>query len=97
MSFELNGPRIKPMIQESQHMQNNGGGGNLGYFQRQKKDKKKKDTDVDLFETGKDSFEAEIQDEDSNNDLSKIKDFFSDFVEKFKKPLGKPIKENPFE
>ena len=31
MSFDL-GPIKRPMIQESQNMQNNGGGGNLGYM-----------------------------------------------------------------
>jgi len=31
MSFDL-GPVKRPMIQESQNMQNNGGGGNLGYL-----------------------------------------------------------------
>ena len=38
MSFGINGPSPQFGIQEAQNMRNNGGGGNLGYFQRQKKD-----------------------------------------------------------
>ena len=37
MSFGINGPTPKFGIQEAQNMRNNGGGGNLGYFQREKK------------------------------------------------------------
>lgn len=35
MSFNINGPSNKPVIQEAQNMMNNGGGGNLGYFMRE--------------------------------------------------------------
>ncbi len=36
MSFDVSniGPRKQPAILEAQNMKNNGGGGNLGYFQR---------------------------------------------------------------
>ena len=46
-SFNINGPGNKPMIQESQNMKNNGGGGNLGYFQRGRK-KKGENTDEEI-------------------------------------------------
>lgn len=38
MSFNINGPSNKPVIQEAQNMMNNGGGGNLGYFMRENSD-----------------------------------------------------------
>ncbi len=41
MSVEINGPTPPKGIQEAQSMRNNGGGGNLGYFQREKKQEKK--------------------------------------------------------
>lgn len=101
MSFEFKGPSFKPMIQEAQSMLNNGGGGNLGYFKRGKKDKDKKDESAgDLFGGPEDdSFEHELRIEGEKSDFSKVKDFFSNFVEKFKKPIekneGQP-KQNPF-
>ncbi|MBQ3101831.1 hypothetical protein IJC60_02385 [bacterium] len=41
MSFGLSniGPKKQPTILEAQNMQNNGGGGNLGYFQQERKRK----------------------------------------------------------
>lgn len=38
MSFNINLPSNIPSIQEAQSMQNNGGGGNLGYFMREEND-----------------------------------------------------------
>ena len=49
MDFIINTPITKPAILEAQSMKNNGGGGNLGYFQRERKKKKGKD-EIDFFE-----------------------------------------------
>lgn len=59
MSFEIGGPSPsrKPVIREAQSMENNGGGGNLGYMQNRKK---KKEKNEDEFET-----ELQILEEDS--------------------------------
>ncbi len=45
MSFDVNVLRTKPMIRETANMNNDGGGGNLGYMQQGRnegKDKKKR-------------------------------------------------------
>ncbi len=59
MSFNISGPvpSRKPVIREAQSMENNGGGGNLGYMKQEKKKEKE------------DEFEAELQifEEDSEN------------------------------
>ena len=51
MSFGINGPNNVPAIQKSHHT-NDGGAGNLGYFQQEKKKKeeKPKDNENDVFE-----------------------------------------------
>ena len=50
MSFGINGPDNIPSIQKSHHT-NDGGAGNLGYFQQQKKKKEGNDKDEnDVFE-----------------------------------------------
>lgn len=77
MSFGINGPmpsNNKPMIQESQNMQNDGGAGNLGYFRRGKQ-KKKKEEELDSFElSGSDSFETELEEIEPEIDLKSIGD-----------------------
>jgi len=78
MSFGINGPmpsNNKPMIQESQNMQNDGGAGNLGYFRRGKQKKKKEDEELDSFElSGSDSFETELEEIEPEIDLKSIGD-----------------------
>ena len=78
MSFGISGPmpsNNKPMIQESQNMQNDGGAGNLGYFKRGKQKKKKEDEELDSFElSGSDSFETELEDIEPEIDLKSIGD-----------------------
>ncbi|MBR6163402.1 hypothetical protein IKQ26_05905 [bacterium] len=77
MSFGINGPmpsNNKPMIQESQNMQNDGGAGNLGYFRRGKQ-KKKKEDELDSFElSGEDSFETSLEEIEPEIDLKSIGD-----------------------
>ncbi len=57
MSFGINGPENIPSIQKSHHT-NDGGAGNLGYFQQNRK-KKKDDEENDVFEFSSDENEKE--------------------------------------
>ena len=79
MSFGINGPDNLPSIQKSHHT-NDGGAGNLGYFQRErkKKDQEQKEEN-DVFEL------SSKKDDDENYDNieinldsigKKIKDFW---------------------
>lgn len=83
MSFGINGPSPKFGIQEAQNMRNNGGGGNLGYFQRGKK-KKDKDEDLDIFQTQdeNDEFVPESFLEEENESIVQKA---ADFIKKLKK------------
>ena len=83
MSFGINGPSPKFGIQEAQNMRNNGGGGNLGYFQRRNKDGKKKQDEIDIFESSdeNDIFVPEEENKDDN-----ILQKAADFIKMLKKP-----------
>jgi len=88
MGFDVNFNN-KPVIREAQSMQNDGGGGNLGYFEQgHEKDKNK---DVSVFPDGHgeiaDSFQHEGEAFDTDEDdfsfakliaqiILAIKDFF---------------------
>ena len=102
MSFSFNGPSFRPMIQESQSMFNDGGGGNTGYFQRGKKKKQEKTIDVFAENNEPDSFTPTTDDE---NELSpqqeKNTDILNTIIEKTKKVVKKaqtniPPSNNPF-
>ena len=82
MSFGINGPSPQFGIQEAQNMRNKGGGGNLGYFQRQKKDEKKKKDEIDIFEFS-DENDVFIPEEESKEES--IMQKASDFIKMFKK------------
>lgn len=97
MSFDFKGPNFKPMIQETQQMKNNGGGGNLGYFKKGKKDENQSQTETgDLFEGHEeDSFEHKLEiEEEEENYFSSIKKWFNNLIKKIKK--GFAHKTNPF-
>ena len=72
MSFDANVLSVKPVIRETANMNNDGGGGNLGYMQRGKQDEEKEKkffSDESIFDkkNEKDIFvsrkEIEIPDE----------------------------------
>lgn len=101
MSFEINGPSSKPMIQEAQQMLNNGGGGNLGYFKRgqnQDSEQKKQNDISDFFETSPDEDEfstrLEIKEDEKKFDFSFLKKWLHNLIKKLKKPFNR--KKNPF-
>lgn len=78
MSFGINGPdNNMPAIQKSHHT-NDGGAGNLGYFQRERKKKEEKE-EQDVFEFS----EKENKEEESGSETlsldsigSRIKSFW---------------------
>ncbi len=84
MSFGINGPSPMHGIQEAQSMRNNGGGGNLGYFQRRNKKGKQKENEIDVFQPSVDENDVFIP-EESGDDDSILKKA-SDFIKQFKKP-----------
>ena len=85
MSFDINGPTPAKGIQEAQYMRNNGGGGNLGYFQRGKK-KKKDEKEIDVFTPSVDLDDEFLKDfEESENKDGNLLDKVAD---KFKKFFG---------
>jgi len=51
MSFDVNPPSNKPVIREAASMQNDGGAGNLGYFEREEQ-KEKKQKGESIFSSG---------------------------------------------
>lgn len=83
MSFGINGPNPIHGIQEAQSMRNNGGGGNLGYFQRRNKKGKPKEDEVDVFQSSDEGDVFVPEDAlEEDNILKKA----SDFIKQFKKP-----------
>lgn len=75
MGFEINSPGNKPIIREAASMQNDGGGGNLGYFEQgEKKDKDKKNDSIFNNANESDSFlkEDELKELESDFSISKL-------------------------
>lgn len=60
MGFEVT-PPSKPIIREAASMQNDGGAGNLGYFEREENKEKKQQLNESIFDAGneKDTFKKE--------------------------------------
>ncbi len=53
MSFDVNVLSVKPVIREAANMNNDGGGGNLGYMQQGQKEEKEKQHKLDESIFGK--------------------------------------------
>ena len=86
MSFNFQGPGEMPIIRGAQNMMNNGGGGNLGYFQGRQKKKEKED--VNIFNTEEeDTFTLSSGDDENLGDMPdepSLKDKLKGFFDKFK-------------
>ncbi len=80
MSFGINGPENIPSIQKSHHT-NDGGAGNLGYFQREKKKKEEKE-ESDIFEL---SSKSEDEEDPLMTELDSIGSRIKGFWEKINK------------
>lgn len=78
MSFDVNVLSSKPVIREAQSMQNDGGGGNLGYMSQGQGEKQKKNffEEKSIFESKNDidtfGFEKDIEIPEENFSISKL-------------------------
>ena len=89
MSFGINGPDNIPAIQKSHHT-NDGGAGNLGYFQQQKGKKKKEEKEEnDVFE-----FSSQEKEEPLMEELDSMGTRIKNFWMKVNNPF---MQENPEE
>lgn len=91
MSFSINGPDSNlPAIQKS-HQTNDGGAGNLGYFQQERKKKQEEQEEQDIFEF---SSKKENDDDPLMVELdsigTKIKNFWKSLHENFTDEEKKP-------
>lgn len=76
MSFDVS-PIKQPMILSSQRMQNDGGGGNLGYMnQGRKKKEKEKDTN-EMFSEKEDTDVIQLNIDDNTKDFNENEETFS--------------------
>ena len=77
----VNGPSSSPLIQRSHHA-NDGGAGNLGYFQQEKKKKKDEKEEEDTLELSAKKDDEELSEKKESKDSkldsagSKIKTFW---------------------
>ena len=71
MGFEVNPPSNKPVIREAASMQNDGGAGNLGYFENEGK-RKEKERQESIFshEPEADTFKKEGETDIKKEDFS---------------------------
>lgn len=83
MSFGINGPDSHmPAIQKSHHT-NDGGAGNLGYFQNQKKKKDEDGNDEqDVFQSSASSDKEDLNMQELESMSDKIKGFFKNLTKK---------------
>ena len=91
MGFDVNFSNNKPMIQSAQSSQD-GGAGNLGYFENGEKDGKNKSKDKSIFgEEGTDSFKNSTHNDEPQDDFS-ISRFIAQIIlvvkDWFKKTFG---------
>lgn len=92
MSFNVNPPNNKPVIREAASMQNDGGAGNLGYFERGE-NKEKKHKEDSIFSSGQevDTFQKASDSAEKSDDFS-ISGFVASLIfaikEWFKKLRG---------
>lgn len=71
MGFDINPPSNKPVIREAASMQNDGGGGNLGYFEGEERRKKERQPEsIFGHEPEVDSFKKEGEVEEQTEDFS---------------------------
>ena len=76
MSLGINGPDPTPAIQKSHHA-NDGGAGNLGYFQQRKKQEEEEEKqESDVFELSSKEGKEDPLMEDLDSIGTKIKNFF---------------------
>ena len=90
MSFGINGPDNLPAIQKSHHA-NDGGAGNLGYFQQERKKKDEQNKDES------DVFELSSKKEDNEDPLMEDLDSIGTRIKNFWLGLHNKEEKNPEE
>lgn len=75
MSFGINGPDNIPAIQKSHHT-NDGGAGNLGYFNQRKKRKEEEEEPQDSFESSTQEDKSELLLNEMDSIGTMIKNFW---------------------
>jgi len=96
MSFDL-GPVKRPMIQESQNMQNNGGGGNLGYMAQgdeEETENTNEEENTHLLDKNDDVDVVDINIKEEEEDFDEILKIDFNLKEWFVKIIGKLINKN---
>lgn len=76
MSFSINGPDNNFSSVQKSHHANDGGAGNLGYFNQEKKKKKDKESEVDSFESSTQEDKSELLLEELDTIGTRIKMFW---------------------
>ena len=86
MSFDVNVLSSKPVIKAAANMQNDGGGGNLGYMSQGRKEKEEKREEINIFaqKPQVDTFSLSSKIEVQEADFS-LKDFFNEMIESIKR------------
>lgn len=80
MSFDINPPSNKPVIREAASMQNDGGGGNLGYFEgEERRQKERQPESIFGHENEVDSFNKEGEEDLKEEDFS-ISKFIAEII-----------------
>ena len=90
IGFSNSLPSKQPAISASQNMQNNGGGGNTGYFSRGRR-RGKDDKDINIFSEEFDAFgsssyfdvDMDLKIPSFENETKKFSSFFGFLKEKF--------------
>lgn len=84
MGFDVNFNNNKPIIKEAQSMQNDGGAGNLGYFEQERKNKEKS-----IFQEETDSFSKSSGDDENLDVDFSFSKFFENLMNSIKTWLKK--------
>ena len=90
MSLGINGPDPTPAIQKSHHA-NDGGAGNLGYFQQQKKQEEDEKEQSDVFELSSSEEKDDLLMVDLESIGDKIKNFWFKAKNSFKEEKSEEL------
>ena len=89
MGFDVTPPSNKPIIREAANMQNDGGAGNLGYFEQEgNKEKKQSNESIFSSEKEKDTFKRE-SDVDEIDEAFSLSKFIAKIIFAIKEWIGK--------
>ena len=86
MSFDVNVLSSKPVIKAAASMQNDGGGGNLGYMSQGRKEHEEKHEEINIFakKPEMDTFSLSSKIDVPEADFS-LKDFLNEIIESIKR------------